>query len=227
MYQASFATKTRAYGRVPGAVYRDVKIRIATDLVDLTNPGRAEVFVGPVAQSSGFRDQGVYMSKRGFFSRKRGPMEHKETSFVRDESSGAVREESTVVNDTVPAPVVEASSIKSTTPARRAAELIYLCFGIIDSVLVIRLALKLLGANPYAGFAKFIYGVTDVLIAPFRGLFPNWISGQTILEPSLVVAILIYSLVAVGLVRLVALSLSSRLMVSEHSRSERLKPGPE
>src|SRR6266849_6520297 len=30
-------------------------------------------------------------------------MEHKETNFVRDESSGSVREESTVVNDTGPA----------------------------------------------------------------------------------------------------------------------------
>jgi YggT family protein len=154
-------------------------------------------------------------------------MEHKETSFVRDESSGTVREESTVLNEAGTTPVLEASSIKSTTPARRAMEVIYLFFGVIDGLLVIRLALKLLGANPFAGFANLIYGLTDFMLAPFRGLFPNWVSGQSILEPSLLVAILIYSLVALGLVRLVAITLSSKVMVSKHSRSERLKPDSE
>jgi hypothetical protein len=46
-------------------------------------------------------------------------MEHREADFVHDESSGTVREESTVVNDTGAAPVREASVVKSSTPARR------------------------------------------------------------------------------------------------------------
>ena len=83
-------------------------------------------------------------------------MEHEETKHVRDESSGTVREESsTVVNDTGTAPVQEASVVKSSTPARRAMEGIYLLFGIIDALLLIRLVLKLLGANAHAGFASF------------------------------------------------------------------------
>ncbi len=151
-------------------------------------------------------------------------MEHKETNFVRDESSGTVREESTVLNDTGGAPVREASLVKSSTPARRATELIYLVFGIIDGLLVIRLVLKLLGANAHAGFASFTYGVTDFFLAPFHGLLPTYVSGQTVFELSLVFAILIYSLVALGLARLVAITLSRSVMVSQHSRSEGLKP---
>jgi len=154
-------------------------------------------------------------------------MEHKETNFVRDESSGSVREESTVVNDTGSAPVREASVVKSSTPARRAMELIYLVFGIIDGLLLIRLVLKLLGANAHAGFASFTYGVTDFFLAPFRGLLPTYVSGQSVFELSLVFAILVYSLIALALARIVAISLSRSVMVSQHSRSEGFKPHSE
>ena len=151
-------------------------------------------------------------------------MEHKESNVVRDESSGTVREESTVVNETGEAPVHEASVVRSSTPARRAMEAIYLVFGIIDGLLLIRLVLKLLGANPHAGFATLTYGVTDFLLAPFHGLLPTIVNGQSVLELSLVFAILIYSLIALALARLVAITLSRSVMVSQHSRSEGLKP---
>src|SRR6266851_1553057 len=144
----------------------------------------------PKAASPGrHRPSGVYISRPAFFLDLGGAMEHKETNFVRDESSGAVREESTVVNETGATPMREASIVKSSTPARRAMEVIYLFFGVIDALLLIRLVLKLLGANPHAGFASFTYG-----------------------------------LVAIGLVRLVAVTLSRSVMVSQHSRSEGLKP---
>ena len=151
-------------------------------------------------------------------------MEHKETNVVRDEASGTVREESTVVNESGSTPIREASMVKSSTPARRAMEIIYLVFGVIDAVLLIRLVLKLLGANAHAGFAQFTYGLTDFFLAPFKGLLPTIVSGQSVLELSLIFAILIYSLIALGLVRLVAISLSRSVMVSQHSRSEGLKP---
>ena len=154
-------------------------------------------------------------------------MEHEETKFVRDESSGTVREESTVVNDTGVAPVREASVVKSSTPARRTMEGIYLLFGIIDALLVIRLVLKLMGANPHAGFASFTYGVTDFFLAPFHGLLPTVVSGQSVLELSVIFAILIYSLLALGLVRLVAITMSRSVTVSQHSRSEGFTPRSE
>jgi uncharacterized protein YggT (Ycf19 family) len=154
-------------------------------------------------------------------------MEHKETDFVRDESSGTVRQESTVINDTGVAPVREASVVKSSTPARRVTEAIYLVFGVIDGLLLIRLVLKLLGANPHAGFASFTYGVTDFLLAPFHGLLPTYVSGQSVFELSLIIAILIYSLLALALARLVAITLSRNVMVSHHSRSEGLQPRSE
>lgn len=66
--------------------------------------------------------------------------------------------------------------------------------------------------------------MTDLLLAPFHGLLPTIVSGQTVVELSLIFVILIYSLLALALVRLVAITLSRSVMVSHHSRSERLKP---
>ena len=48
---------------------------------------------------------------------------------------------------------------------------IYLLCGILEGLLGIRFILGLLGANPAAGFAQFIYGMTGPFIAPFVGLF--------------------------------------------------------
>jgi len=50
---------------------------------------------------------------------------------------------------------------------------IYLIFGLIEGLILIRFVLKALGANASAGFAQFIYGVTAPLVAPFYGLFGN------------------------------------------------------
>ena len=74
---------------------------------------------------------------------------------------------------------------------------IYLIFGLIEALLLIRFVLKALGANAEAGFAQFIYGMTGPLVAPFLGLFstPQTGSGAT-LELYTLIALVIYALVA-------------------------------
>jgi YggT family protein len=74
---------------------------------------------------------------------------------------------------------------------------IYLIFGVIEALLVIRLVLKALAANAEAGFAQLIYAVTGPLVAPFMGLFgtPQAASGAT-LELHTLIALVIYGLLA-------------------------------
>ena len=88
-----------------------------------------------------------------------------------------------------------ATSIK----VRRA---IYLIFGVIEALLLIRFVLKALGANAEAGFAQLMYGVTGPLIAPFAGLFgtPQPGGGAT-LEVNTLIALVIYALIAWLVVR--------------------------
>src|SRR5919201_1599317 len=55
--------------------------------------------------------------------------------------------------------------------ASKARQAIYLLVGIIEGLIAIRFILRLLGANPGAGFAAFVYGLTAPLLGPFVGLF--------------------------------------------------------
>ena len=146
-------------------------------------------------------------------------MERRDTEIVRDEITGTAREQSHVTRDAGGGGVVDSAEVvSSATPARRAAEAIYLAFGIINGLLLIRVVLKLLAANPLAGFSKFIYGLTDVFLAPFRNLLPTVGGGSgAVLEMSTVIAIIVYALIGWALVRLVAIVFLRNVTVSRRS----------
>ena len=78
---------------------------------------------------------------------------------------------------------------------------IYLIFGIIEGLIAIRFVLRALGANPEAGFASFVYGITAPLLTPFVGLFGTPQSNGSVLELHAIVAIIVYALVAWGLAK--------------------------
>ena len=67
-------------------------------------------------------------------------------------------------------------------------------------MLVFGFLLLLLGANPHAAFAEWVYrGLTRVM-APFRGLFePVPLDGKSVLDVSILFAMIVYGLVALVL----------------------------
>lgn len=90
------------------------------------------------------------------------------------------------------------------SPAFRLAQLIYVVFGIGITLIVIRIILKALAANPGAGFTSFLYSVTNPLVAPFQGIFATpQASTGSVFEFSSVIAIIVYALIAWALVRLI------------------------
>jgi hypothetical protein len=91
--------------------------------------------------------------------------------------------------------------------AYRVTQLIYLIFGIIEGLIAIRFVLKALGANPSAGFAEFIYGITYPLILPFIGLFGNPAAQGSVLEINSIVALIVYALVGWLLAKLAWIAL--------------------
>lgn len=154
-------------------------------------------------------------------------MERRETETVRDDVTGTARQESHVTTtDPMAAATADSAQVVSTvSPGRRAVEVTYLVFGIIEGLLAIRLVLKLLGANPHAGFTNLIYGVTDFFMVPFRNLFPVvGVSSGSVLETSVVIAIIVYALVAWVLARLIVIMFFRNVTVS--SRSSRGIGGP-
>lgn len=93
------------------------------------------------------------------------------------------------------------------SPAARIGQVIYVILGIIIALIVIRVILKALAANPGAGFTSFVYGITNPLVAPFQGIFATpTASTGSVFEFSSVVAIVVYALVAWAIVSLIGIA---------------------
>lgn len=87
--------------------------------------------------------------------------------------------------------------------------IIWLIAGIIIALLALRVILLLLGANEAAPFVGFVYALSSVFAWPFYGIFgytPHY--GQSVLEISSIVAIIVYALIAWGLGKLATLTTS-------------------
>src|SRR3989344_4784414 len=57
-------------------------------------------------------------------------------------------------------------------PLYRTTQVVWYVFGVIEGLLAIRFFLKLLAANPAAGFTRLIYDMTEIFAAPFLFVFP-------------------------------------------------------
>jgi hypothetical protein len=131
---------------------------------------------------------------------------------------------------TVSRPVSEAGRMESVAydpyadrrlAAYRVMQLVYWIFGLIEGLILIRFVLKALGANPSAGFAEFIYGMSAPLVAPFVGLFGNPVSQGSVLELHSIIALVVYALAAWLIARLVWI-LVGDTRSAVHSRIEKV-----
>jgi uncharacterized protein YggT (Ycf19 family) len=91
------------------------------------------------------------------------------------------------------------------TRAHRGATIVWFVLGIVEALLIIRVVLKALGANPAAGFSQLVYSVSAPLVLPFQGIFPTPVTSRSVLELSALVAIVVYALIAWGIVRLITI----------------------
>jgi YGGT family protein len=78
--------------------------------------------------------------------------------------------------------------------SNRLVQAVYLVFGVVEALLIIRFFLRALAANADAGSAQAIYAITGVLVAPFTGLFGTpQIAGGAALEVSTLIALVVYA----------------------------------
>ena len=85
----------------------------------------------------------------------------------------------------------------------RIVNFIYYLTGALEVLLLLRIILRLLRANPENQFAKVIYGISDPFVAPFATLFQNPVDPTQMLAINALVAILVYALLAWLVARLV------------------------
>lgn len=81
---------------------------------------------------------------------------------------------------------------------------IYYILDVIELLLAARFILKLVAVGE-SGFVRFIYSITEPLIAPFRGIVQNTAVSGGVFEWASLIAIIVYAIIAYLLVRLLRL----------------------
>lgn len=105
----------------------------------------------------------------------------------------------------------DTDDVVATDPARSdatstAARVVWFIAGMIITLLALRFALVLLGANSANAFAQFIYTLSYPFAAPFFGLFGYDLQyGVSRVELSTLVAMAVYALLAFGIARLLTI----------------------
>lgn len=96
----------------------------------------------------------------------------------------------------------------------RARQIVYYILGILEVLFAFRFLFKLLGANPYSGFVSFVYSLTQVFLSPFISIFRSGVTRgnmtQAVLEPSTLIGMIVYAVIAWGIVKLIEISMASK-----------------
>jgi YggT family protein len=102
----------------------------------------------------------------------------------------------------------------------KVCQLVWLCAGLVEVMIGLRVLLRLIGANPDNAFAGFAYNLASLFLAPFFGLVGSPAAGGSVLEVPSIIAMLVYAFVAWGVVRAVRL-LFDRPMTRSSSTYDR------
>src|ERR1700734_1178640 len=95
-----------------------------------------------------------------------------------------------------------AARSESTKPLFRGVQIVWYILGILEALLAFRFFLKLSGANPDAGFSRIIYDITYPFAEPFLNVFRITVVAGKIFEWTTLLAMVVYWLIALAIVRL-------------------------
>lgn len=115
---------------------------------------------------------------------------------------------------------MESNNIKRESQGNlKVRKIIYYVLSVLEVLFAFRLVFKILGANPESTFVNMIYSFTSLFLAPFSGIFKTAVSkgleAQSVLEPPLIIAMIVYAVIAWGIVKLIEIS-------SNHKDTEKL-----
>lgn len=118
--------------------------------------------------------------------------------------------------------IIEDKAAERRQVVYKLSQFIWLVTGIVEVLIALRFFLKLIAANPENPFAQLVYNVTYLFLWPFLNLTATPSAGGMVLEIPSLVAMLVYALVAWGIVGLIQLfgdrAGTRRTFVEERSR---------
>jgi hypothetical protein len=83
----------------------------------------------------------------------------------------------------------------------RISQFIWLIAGMLETLLGLRVFLKLIGANPEAGFSRMVYGLSELFVWPFNSLTVTPVYGNMALDINTMIAMVIYAILALIVVQ--------------------------
>jgi glucan phosphoethanolaminetransferase (alkaline phosphatase superfamily) len=122
-----------------------------------------------------------------------------------------MREPNTTDNNVViKNPVVTTPIRSGATNSQTREYLVYYFFGALETLLVFRLILKIAGASINSWFVTIVYTLSRFFIMPFEGIFrratTQGVGTTSVFEPSTIVALIVYAILAYGIVKLIRIS---------------------
>ena len=116
--------------------------------------------------------------------------------FPQEEEIDFVEERPVIVHDAV---------TERNVALYRVYQTIWFILGTIETLLLFRFILKLIGASTASGFTNFIYGITNPFAVPFMGVVPASVSSASIIEWTTLLAMAVYFVIAYGVFELIKL----------------------
>ena len=106
----------------------------------------------------------------------------------------------------------------STKNLYHGTQITWYILGLLNIILAFRFILKLLAANPLAGFSNFIYTLSHPFASPFLTVFKASKVDGSIFEWTTLLAMSVYTLIAWGIVKIFFMSKT----VSTHEAASKL-----
>ena len=104
---------------------------------------------------------------------------------------------------------VNVGPVATTSTVWTATRVVALLFTVLEVLLLLRFVLKLTGANAQQALVSGLYAVTEPLVRPFQGIFPEP-AGPPVLDLAALFAVLFFFLIGALIVALVRAITSAR-----------------
>ena len=94
----------------------------------------------------------------------------------------------------------------TTKPLYRGTQVVWYILYFVEAMLAFRFILKLMAANPQAGFSSLIYNISYPLATPFLNVFKSPTIASSKLEWTTLLAMLVYWMLAMAIIKLFFMS---------------------
>ncbi len=100
---------------------------------------------------------------------------------------------------------MDAFNSSSTKPLYRGVQIVWYAGGLLEIILAFRFILKLLGANPDAGFSSFIYSISQPFVSPFLSVFKITKVEGSVFEWTTILAMIVFWVIILGITKLLVM----------------------